>query len=278
MNAEWKNATEEVTWEEFKQKIGAGSSQSIYRGQTNYEWGLVHTLYRFLGSEVKEYPAQKYHPSFLEAHKILNNNKISLPVPPTKAPHFTPFKGNLLYPPYDGNPKEVNDYFTILIKLRHLGFPSPILDWSACPYIAAFFAFSAQKLVNNVAIFALTLDKENIPTRTNFLSWGILTFDSKNNENHTRSLRDIAQQSVYLVISRYDDGVIFLNAPINPHEIKLPGITIKKYVISDSKERQKEILKELIALGNTYEKLYGETHPCENTQLKDIAIQHLLLN
>ncbi len=35
------------------------------------------------------------------------------------------------------------EIFEFLLYLRHHGFPSPLLDWSASPYVAAFFAFNA---------------------------------------------------------------------------------------------------------------------------------------
>ncbi len=44
-----------------------------------------------------------------------------------------------------------------LIYLRQHGFPSPLLDWSASPYIAAYFAFAQRDLNNDTthrAIFA----------------------------------------------------------------------------------------------------------------------------
>jgi hypothetical protein len=43
---------------------------------------------------------------------------------------------------------------TYLAHLRHCGFPSPLLDWSKSPYVAAYFAFARAKHDGDVAIFA----------------------------------------------------------------------------------------------------------------------------
>lgn len=42
---------------------------------------------------------------------------------------------------------------SLLACLRQNGFPSPLLDWSECPFVAAFFAFEHADECNRVAIF-----------------------------------------------------------------------------------------------------------------------------
>ncbi len=108
-------------------------STPIFRGQANSKWELKTTLRRILNRngyngdiEVRNY------------HKLIKIVK----------PQFESILGkswNLpkkLKPP-KALPLEILDLesLSFMIYLRHIGFSSPLLDWTASPYVAAFFAF-----------------------------------------------------------------------------------------------------------------------------------------
>lgn len=54
-----------------------------------------------------------------------------------------------------------------LVYLRHHGFPSPLLDWSRSPFIAAFFAFQRADPNDKVAIYALGSVARSMPHPVN---------------------------------------------------------------------------------------------------------------
>ena len=58
-----------------------------------------------------------------------------------------------------GDPSFPSDY---MAHLRHHGFPSPLLDWTSSPYIAAYFAFAHARRDDEVAIYAFVERPKNM--------------------------------------------------------------------------------------------------------------------
>jgi hypothetical protein len=104
----------------------------LFRGQANEEWPLCTTLERRAGERfqfLKYLECAIRHRSEIESFAGVRWN--ILPFPELeKEVEAWPARSFIRLPGY---------YY--LIYLRHHGFPSPLLDWTESPYIAAYFAY-----------------------------------------------------------------------------------------------------------------------------------------
>lgn len=127
-------------------KAGLFLPRVLFRGHADASWYLDTTLERY----PVEIPTltEYYEAAYLASHEIESTSEHAWSLPP---PHEfaevvsrTGDLGLVNLPGYE-----------YLVYLRHHGFPSPLLDWTRSPYVAAFFAFSsAQPQSKRVAIFA----------------------------------------------------------------------------------------------------------------------------
>ena len=110
-----------LTWDEFKNVVSSEISilgKYIYRGQSDSEWRLKTTLER---------SGMMKHLGDLE----LYFNHI-IPIIQYEIEIWENRKYNL------ENPEQMAQF---LAYLQHNSFPTPLLDWTYSPYMAAFFAF-----------------------------------------------------------------------------------------------------------------------------------------
>ena len=123
-------------------------SRFLYRGQANSTWRLDTTLERTLGSSC---PLGRYYQFIAEARpqiEAFTDHKWPIPeldVEKLSRISISEIEGRL--PCYE-----------FLAYLRHHGFPSPLLDWTRSPYIAAFFAFIEKPGSDKVSIYAFWED------------------------------------------------------------------------------------------------------------------------
>lgn len=127
-----------ISWNDYKARTSADLDSDgafIYRGQRLASWNLSSTVHRT--TIVQSIQDLKSYVDFAlpQVHEAIEG--------------WTGHSWDLT------NPMQLAEFLSFL---QHNGFPTPLLDWTSSPYIAAYFAFEAVNHFSpqkeNVAIFS----------------------------------------------------------------------------------------------------------------------------
>lgn len=156
------NTKEVPSWEGFEEELRELAAERglmrkawaplhvsglLFRGQSSSTWRLETTLER------------SAPPHFLKVQDYYR----AISIAKYQIESLTDRTWNILDPHEYSRWLDKQDAFGLgqlpgddyMIHLRHHGFPSPLLDWSQSPYVAAFFAFrNASDAASHVSIYA----------------------------------------------------------------------------------------------------------------------------
>jgi hypothetical protein len=117
----------------------------LWRGQADSEWPLKTTLERTVQ---RPYTVQDYMRGVDKCSpeiESLTGRQWELPTWPEIVEELVDVGRN--WRPH-------LPHYELLVYLRQHGFPSPLLDWTTSPYIAAYFAFEERSDAQRCAVFA----------------------------------------------------------------------------------------------------------------------------
>ncbi len=174
----------------------------IFRGQADSEWRLETTLERNGQSTM---PIADYYNLIVRQVGPSVSSFTSMQAPSFNENLWKELSAHAQYERsifFDQAVFPGGEHFEYVAYLRHHGFPSPLLDWSLSPYVAAFFAFrDAAPKIEKRSIFVYCDRPQGIGGGTIGEPMIEIPF------GHTRTpRRHFLQQSVYTVCESANNG------------------------------------------------------------------------
>lgn len=155
-------------WEDFERHVSElrrrhDAASLLFRGLGDSRWPLTTTLERngYVGMLFADY--YRIVAASKPQIETFTNASWDIPEYPEieRLGHeYDEFSLHLAFGKFQG--------YGYMAYLRHHGFPSPLLDWTQSPYIAAFFAFRSpiRPTADKVSIFAYCESPERMKSRS----------------------------------------------------------------------------------------------------------------
>lgn len=217
------------SWSEFEDTIKKrllfeietpiNSGPKIYRGHSDANWQLQTTLERATGEYLS---VDKYY----KIIKSIQSKIETFTGREWKLPTIDEFQNNLKNGGFYNIDYPTYNYMTYL---RHYGFPSPLLDWTQSPFVAAYFAFkNTISNARSVAIyeFLATHDLSTYQVGNEIQVRPMMTFPRKNK-------RHAFQQGVYTVCLKEKNSRLHFISHEDP-SLKDTEPYITKYILPAS--------------------------------------------